>query len=279
MEERRPTLNVFRLTPEQAKDERYLTRAIAWYMSPFEPSETSMWNCPLPTNKRGLLEWEELKKAPAVCNLLIDQGWSLLGLAVLDTEKKNEWGMSLSNHISPQEYDLGDELLHPEKYGNYSYVKKLLESGADPNIRDAFGWMPLHLAVRYERALAMVQLLAGGADPNAFAEVKIDGELVKWTPAHMVAGFNLKNSYEIIPYLIEHGADLSLKDHLGRTPYMLAKELRHRYAENAISESMLSKNKLSDKLNVAVQDVIIFFASRKRRKAGPDRRQNGPRAN
>ena len=254
-------------------------------------------------------EWAEInqhgsEKFNCWLNRVDSYGWTYLNRAVLRIHRYEEWYCSLrtltdfSDHNwamgsylndvtrldeSPEVNDTLvsfalDVLEKPQEY-NLSPIIMAARCGADLNLPDAFGWRPLHLAIRYQRASAIIHLVEEGADPNAFAKIKINGEFVNWTPLHMAAGFDLLHARNIIHYLVSHGADLSLKDHLGRTPYMLAKELGHKRAENAILRKMSkqSKHKLLTKLDVISQDVALFFASKKRKKMDLNKKQGKER--
>lgn len=255
-------------------------------------------------------EWAEInqhdsEKFNCWLNRVDSYGWTFLNRAVLRIHRYEEWYCSLRDltdfsddnwavrnyfrdvikrdkppKVNDALVSLALDVLEQQKH-SLSPIIMAARCGADLNLPDAFGWRPLHLAVRYQRASAIVQLVEEGADPNAFAKIKINGEFVNWTPLHMAAGFDLLHARDIIHYLVSRGADLSLKDHLGRTPYMLAKELGHKRAENAILRRMSkqSKHKLLTKLDVISQDVALFFASRKREKMARNKRQGKEREN
>lgn len=109
-------------------------------------------------------------------------------------------------------------------------TKLLLERGADPNLAGSAQMRPLHVAVAGIASDTVRQLLAAGADTNA---TDIRGR----TPAHRcvvclgeahghAAGNEDDDSVEVaeqfisdnLQLLIEHGADVSLRDQNGRTP-------------------------------------------------------------
>jgi ankyrin repeat protein len=50
--------------------------------------------------------------------------------------------------------------------GNVEEVKKLLKKGADPNIKDKYGWTPLHWAASGGHVDVVKLLLVHGADPT-----------------------------------------------------------------------------------------------------------------
>lgn len=92
-------------------------------------------------------------------------------------------------------------------------VTTLLLRDADPNIADIYGWTPLMRAVEQNRPAATRALLASGrVDANARDE---NGH----TALHHAA---VQGLTEIARMLVEHGADVQIRDRGGRTPGMLA---------------------------------------------------------
>ncbi|XP_065343629.1 serine/threonine-protein phosphatase 6 regulatory ankyrin repeat subunit B-like [Cloeon dipterum] len=84
-------------------------------------------------------------------------------------------------------------------------LEKLVDFGADVNLKNDDGWTPLHFAARYKPELCQ-KLLDHGADVNSIDQ---DG----WTPLHFAARFNP----QIFQTLLEHGADVNLKERAGWT--------------------------------------------------------------
>ncbi len=105
-------------------------------------------------------------------------------------------------------------------------IKKLLEEGTDPNIRDGDGNTPLHFAASKGCAEVARLLLRHGADPNAQDK---NGE----TPLHVAA---YEGHVDIVRLLLEHGADPSIRNRDGKTPLDLAKERGHREVVSLIEE-------------------------------------------
>jgi hypothetical protein len=93
-------------------------------------------------------------------------------------------------------------------------MKKLLDTGLDPNARDATGYTPLISAARAGNA-SMIRLLASrGADPNLR-----DAAVNSWTPLlHAVH----KGQPGSIAVLLDAGADANGTDSYGTTPLMMA---------------------------------------------------------
>jgi hypothetical protein len=87
-------------------------------------------------------------------------------------------------------------------------IKKLLEEGTDPNIRDGDGNTPLHFAASKGCAEVARLLLKHGADPNAQDK---SGE----TPLHLAAS---EGRVDVVRLLLERGADPNAKNEGGETP-------------------------------------------------------------
>ncbi|MCY4543408.1 MAG: ankyrin repeat domain-containing protein, partial [Rhodobacteraceae bacterium] len=124
-------------------------------------------------------------------------------------------------------------------------VERCLDAGAGPNVRDAYGWTPLHFAAWYSEAPAVVQvLLSAGADLNAgdkndstplhFAAAFSEAPAVVqallnagadpnvrredgWTPLHFAARFS--KSPAVVQVLLDAGADPSARDDEGKAPF------------------------------------------------------------
>ena len=91
--------------------------------------------------------------------------------------------------------------------GDIDGLKKALDGGADPNIRDARGWTALMHAADKGYALLVPSLLEVGADPNL--------RLADGATALFIAA--LHGHSEIVAALMEAGADPSIEGPKGRT--------------------------------------------------------------
>ncbi len=84
---------------------------------------------------------------------------------------------SKSGAISPktdQQAISIDKVLEACTRGDLQFVEKYIQSGGDVNVRDCFGYSPLHNAIlphKVESLNIVIMLLAAGADPNAKEEV------------------------------------------------------------------------------------------------------------
>ncbi len=103
---------------------------------------------------------------------------------IVGRNKKAQLGKSLFRNIS-----------FPSK------IKKLLEKGADPNVRNEEGLTPLHIAAQKGQGKVADLLLSYGADVNAR---DYDG----WTPLHWAVFWG---KTEVVKVLLSHGADVNAK--------------------------------------------------------------------
>lgn len=92
----------------------------------------------------------------------------------------------------------------------------LNDPDCDPNYRDNDNTTPLMTACYLDEDVgyAIIEmLLIAGADPNATREHN------ERSPIHIAT---CHGELEVVKLLVEHGADLSLKDYQGATPYEMA---------------------------------------------------------
>src|SRR5258705_4313279 len=98
--------------------------------------------------------------------------WAVVGtLAVLVS-------LSGSSHaqVAPSRDDIGayTGLLAAAARGDAGQIAPLIAAGARPDVRDAYGRTPLHVAAFGRHADVMRALAAGGADPNALENDRYD---------------------------------------------------------------------------------------------------------
>ncbi len=136
---------------------------------------------------------------------------------------------------------------------NYEQVKKMLQEGFNPNIKDGNNDLPLHIAVKKENFLMTELLLRHGAEANVrnawnntplhlAASISRNSEIIRlllkygakvnetgndgwiggWTPLH----FAVKNNsdIEIILLLLENGANVKIYNDQEKTPLEIAEE-------------------------------------------------------
>ena len=125
-----------------------------------------------------------------------------------------------------------------------SFIKFLIESGADLEAMDYNGWMPLHFAARNGSLELAELLISSGADVN----VKD-----KWgqTPLHWATR---KNSLELTQLLISSGADVNAKADDGRTIFHIIIDLLNTYTIHPITNSEIVKFLLSSGADVNAKD-------------------------
>ena len=113
-------------------------------------------------------------------------------------------------------------------------VLKLLEAGAEVEARNLDGMTPLHVAAAWQVSVEVVQaLLDADADVNARAHLQTDED---WTPLHAAAYWS-DYAEDIIPALLDAGADPSARDKWGKTPLDVAKEEENAAAINLLTEA------------------------------------------
>lgn len=93
-------------------------------------------------------------------------------------------------------------------------MKAMLDTGLDPNVRDAAGYTPLIAAARVGNVATIRLLTSRGADPNLR-----DAAVNSWTPLlHAVHKAQPKS----IAALLDAGANPNATDAYGTTPLMMA---------------------------------------------------------
>ncbi|WP_020532177.1 ankyrin repeat domain-containing protein [Flexithrix dorotheae] len=131
-------------------------------------------------------------------------------------------------------------------------IRTLLETGTDPNIKDALRNTPLHMAAFYGYEDVIDLLASKGGDVNAINEagrsplyeaVRADHQQAvsaliangaKLTPKYTDKRFTIlhfaamENRYEISEILLENGANLKVKDALGKKPADYAKATKNK---------------------------------------------------
>jgi len=93
-------------------------------------------------------------------------------------------------------------------------VRRCLAAGAKVNVRDEFGWTPLHRTAAHGTTDTIAALIEAGADMEA-------RDRSGWTPLHRTAAHGTADT---IAALIEAGADMEARDRSGRTPLHIAAE-------------------------------------------------------
>lgn len=103
-------------------------------------------------------------------------------------------------------------LLDASKDNNYLIAKVMLEYGADVNIKDSYGYVPLAKAANGGHLQIVNLLIANGANVNARDDYS--GDLGRGTPL-MAAAY--EGHTHVVSALLKAGADPNLKNKSGWT--------------------------------------------------------------
>ena len=159
----------------------------------------------------------------------------------------------IQNAVNPADPEGRTPLHRAAEEGSSLGVHRLLEEGADPNVRDREAWTPLHRAAEaLDGAETVERLLEAGANPHFPAGQD------QQTPLHLAVGSDSPESVnhllaakaspgvadsegrtplhyaaangspDITERLLEAGADPSVRDNAGRTPLDVAMDRRDR---------------------------------------------------
>lgn len=104
------------------------------------------------------------------------------------------------------------KVIESDKEDKYLVLSKMLDMGADPNIKDSNGWTALHYACEFGDFGSVKILVENKSIIDFFSNNHR-------TPLHLCA---LNNFPDILKYLLEHGANPNFKDNNGCTPLHLA---------------------------------------------------------
>ena len=124
-------------------------------------------------------------------------------------------------------------LLEAVEKGDIHKIKTLLSHGADVNVRNNFGWTPLHIAAYWGNTVVASLLLSHGADVNAESTNKWGNYPARSTPLDVViisavgiagafpAGYSedfLRNNSQIYSLIWSHGGQCNTACGLLREP-------------------------------------------------------------
>lgn len=163
-------------------------------------------------HERNVVGWTLLH------HLMFDGRNNIVGIAALLLEGGADPNAKDSEGNTPLHfagYRMRQEPLPDQDY--LGVIKVLLSHKADVTIRNRVGATALHLwTVRRADVAAVGLLIDQGADVNARATVQ------GWTPLH---GAVAVGRIDLVEFLLEKGADLTLTDNDGLTPLAVANKL------------------------------------------------------
>ncbi|XP_014468194.1 PREDICTED: nuclear factor NF-kappa-B p100 subunit isoform X2 [Dinoponera quadriceps] len=130
-------------------------------------------------------------------------------------------------------------------------IKVLLLLGADLNLSDNCGQMPLHCAVKFQETGECVDTLLSAKDINIEAHTDLG-----WTPLHLAAE---AGSYHAVRSLIRAGADVNSADmSYGRTVLHIAVEGGHRdIVEFLLKNTKINVNQRNLGGNTALHNAVV----------------------
>ena len=162
-------------------------------------------------NKKGLLP-VDLAKDNFVRKVLTD-----LNKAAKASDEKNikeliNYGKDLNEKISIFSQAPIHKIIESKESNKHDVLKKMLDLGSDPNIKDSNGWSALHYACQLGDFQSVEILINNGALIDAYSNNKR-------IPLHLASYRGFSN---IVEYLLKNGSDPNYKDELGCTPLHLA---------------------------------------------------------
>jgi ankyrin repeat protein len=104
------------------------------------------------------------------------------------------------------------KIIESEKEDKHHVLLKMLDMGADPNIKDSNGWTALHYSCEYGDMLSAKILVENKSIVDFFSNNHR-------TPLHLSSSNNFP---EIVKFLLDNGANPNFKDNNGCTPLHLA---------------------------------------------------------
>lgn len=144
-------------------------------------------------------------------------------------------------------------LVRAAKHDKLDIAKEFLGEGAYINARDKKERTVLHWFALHDNTEGLLFFIEQGADINAT-------DIDKYTALHHAAYWG--GSVDCMKMLIEHGADLDLKNIFGQTPLdTFEEEYWDRYIRhsNEITALALSVKKLKEEDSLFGQDIVPDF--------------------
>jgi ankyrin repeat protein len=104
------------------------------------------------------------------------------------------------------------KVIESKEKDKYDVLKKMLDMGADPNLKDSNSWTALHYSCEFGDFDAVKILLSKGANVDAYSNNHRTG-------LHLSSSMNFP---KIVTYLLENGANPNFEDNQKCTPLHLA---------------------------------------------------------
>lgn len=167
----------------------------------------------------------------------------LMLMSVLKTNAEELVNIQNSSGKTPLHYAVSQE--HAE------ITKALLMLGADPNISDHYGQMPLHRAVQFPEVKASIDVLLSEEKINIEANTDLG-----WTPLQLAAE---AGSYYAVRSLVKAGANVNNTDmSYGRTALHIAVEGGHKdIVEFLLKNTKIDVNKRNFSGNTALHTAVV----------------------
>ncbi|KYN36803.1 hypothetical protein ALC56_08594 [Trachymyrmex septentrionalis] len=167
----------------------------------------------------------------------------LMLMSTLNTDAEELVNIRNSSGKTPLHYAASQD--QPE------IIRALLVLGADPNITDHYGQMPLHRAVKFPEAEGSIDVLLAEKDINIEANTDCG-----WSPLQLAAQ---AGSYHAVCSLIKAGADVNNTDMTyGRTALHIAVEGGHKdIVEFLLKNTKIDVNKKNFSGNTALHTAIV----------------------
>jgi ankyrin repeat protein len=148
-------------------------------------------------------------------NPLSELDTRLMQSAFKGTLAEAEVTIAKGANVNVQDVKKRTPLILAASNGHTSVVTFLVSNGADVNLKDGDGQSPLMYAAKGSFAETAAYLLENGAEVNVRSKKK-------GITALMLAA--VSDNVELVRMLLEHGADASLTDTLGRSAMILAEK-------------------------------------------------------
>lgn len=150
--------------------------------------------------------------------------------------------------------------------GQMETIELLIERGADINAVNAYGETPLHRAAMFAGEFEAVKLLLGkGADANvqdvrgeSVLHCIVESKLYDLTQTRYYSGVGETGLYTAVDLFVNHGADVRIRAHDGRTAADLVAESWIMLSEALLNEHAYEiEEELSKSLNL-LQHGLLF---------------------